>query len=81
VTARAVWGVATADASLIEGEPVTLSGLPPSPAATTVANLIYFNGAEQPSFAILWGVAGPYEASREKWRLLQLLQRSNSRFV
>lgn len=59
----------------------------PIPPPETVAQLVYVNGATEPSYAFIprrsatgeqWP---PLQLSGQGWRLMQLLQRSGSRFI
>lgn len=64
----------------------TILTLPRAP-RETVAQLVYVNGAAEPSYAFIpqRSASGeswpPLRLSGRQWRLLQLLQRSGSRFI
>lgn len=53
----------------------------PIRSSLVTAHLVYVNGATQPSYAIIVGVNGYFKMTGKQWLLMQLLQRSSTRFV
>lgn len=45
------------------------------------AQIIYVNGATEPSWAFIRGVNGTFRMTGKQWRVMQMLARSGSRFL